>query len=185
MSYQIENRIYTYGEILKFPENERWELIDGMPYLQARPSIEHQGIMMEISNQIYNYLKGKPCKVFTEPAVWLDGKAEDKNSKNYIIPDIVVVCDPKKIVSAGIIGTPDMIVEIVSPSNARIDKVKKLWKYRDAGVKEYWIIEPDEKIITVYRLDTGFYKVESYDEGLIKVGIMEELSIDIKLVFPE
>lgn len=73
---------------------------------------------MEISNRIYNYLKGKPCRVFTEPAVWLEGQQEVKSSTNYIIPDIVVVRDPKKIVSAGIAGVPGMILLIVSTLNA-------------------------------------------------------------------
>ncbi len=180
---KLEKRAYTYGDLKKFPTDERWELIAGIPYLQARPSFRHQDIMLEIAAQIRTYLRGKPCQVVTETAVWLEEMND--SAQDYVVPDIAVVCDARKIVEdAGIIGPPDLIVEIISPSNEYVDRHDKLRKYRQAGVKEYWIVDP-KGFIAVHRLNNDFYQVESFSEGSVKVGTFDDLEIDLDSVFPE
>jgi Uma2 family endonuclease len=179
---KLENTPYSYGDIKKFPENEKWELINGVPYLQAQPTFEHQEILGNMFAQIHNYLQGKPCRVVTEPAVWLNEKND--SAKDYVVPDIAVICNSNKIITEGIIGAPDMIIEIVSPSNAYIDRNKKLHAYRLAGVKEYWIVEPEGKYISVFTLNNDFYQVDTFSEGKVKIGIFPDLEIDLDLVFP-
>jgi Uma2 family endonuclease len=179
---RLKNAPYTYGDLKKFPEDERWELINGVPYQQAQPTIEHQEIAAEIITQIRTYLRGKPCRVIPEPAVWLAEMTD--STKDYMIPDIAIICDSNKIVTEGIIGAPDMIIEIVSPSNAYLDRNKKLRAYRLARVKEYWIVEPEGKYISVFTLDNDFYRIDTFSEGKVKVGIFRNLEIDLDLVFP-
>ena len=101
MSQPIEkDRKYTYGDIESYPENERWEIIEGVPYLQARPSITHQRCSLELSRQFGNFLKDKSCEVLPEPAVFLDLKPGEKckNSSKYVVPDLVIICDKSKII---------------------------------------------------------------------------------------
>jgi Uma2 family endonuclease len=177
----IEKRIYTFGEIKKFPQEEKWELIDGLPHQQAQGTFEHQEIILEIGAQLRAYLRGKPCRVAAEPAVWLEKMAD--SAQDYVVPDIAVVCDPQKIISGGIVGTPDMIVEIISPSTENWDRINKLRRYRQAGVREYWIVDPDGAV-AVHTLSNGAYIIEPYAEGQVKVGIFPDLAIDLDLVFP-
>jgi Uma2 family endonuclease len=183
---KLEERIYTYGDLLKFPEEERWELIDGVPYLQARPSFDHQKIMSNIHGQMWNYFKDKPCELVTETAVWLEGKAGDIEAKGYVVPDILVVCDQNKIIAnVGIAGTPDLIVEIVSPSNAFMDRNQKLEEYRKAGVREYWVVEPEGRYIAIYRLKENAYWITNYNEGIVPSAIFPDLTIDLDMIFPK
>jgi Uma2 family endonuclease len=179
---KLENTPYTYGDLKKFPEDEKWELINGVPYLQAQPTTEHQEIAAELITQIRTYLRGKPCRVIPEPAVWLNEMTD--SARDYVVPDIAIVCNPNKIVIEGITGAPDMIIEIVSPSNAYMDRNKKLRAYRLAGVKEYWIVEPEGKYISVFTLINDFYQIDTFSEGKVKVGIFQDLEIDLNLVFP-
>jgi Uma2 family endonuclease len=180
---KLKNAPYTYGDLKNFPEDEKWELINGVPYLQAQPAIVHQEIAAEILTQIRTYLRGKPCRVIPEPAVWLHEMTD--STKDYMIPDIAIICDSNKIVTEGIVGAPDMIIEIVSPSNAYLDRNKKLRAYRLAGVKEYWIVEPEDKYISVFTLNNDFYRIDTFSEGKVKVGIFKDLEIDLGLVFPD
>jgi Uma2 family endonuclease len=180
---KLEKRTYTYGELKKFPDDERWELINGIPYLQARPSFTHQNIVLEIASQIRLFLRGKPCQVVTEPAVWLEEMSD--STKDYVIPDIAVVCDAKKIIpDTGIMGAPDLIIEIISPSTEYVDRHDKLRRYRLAGVKEYWIVDP-QGFISVHTLNNNFYQIESFSEGRVKVGILDSLEIDLDSIFPQ
>jgi Uma2 family endonuclease len=177
----IEKRIYTFGDIKRFPQEEKWELIDGVPHQQAQGTFEHQEIILELGAQLRTYLRGKPCRVAAEPAVWLEKMAD--SAQDYVVPDIVVVCDPPKIISGGIVGAPDMIVEIISPSTENWDRLNKLRRYRRAGVREYWIVDPDG-LVSVYTLSNGAYIIEPYSGGKVKVGIFPDLEIDLDLVFP-
>jgi Uma2 family endonuclease len=176
-----ENKIYNYNDYMQFPENKKWELIDGIPYLQAAPTWQHQSILIELVGQLYNYFKGKPCKVFSAPFdLNLEGNDE---SKNVFQPDIVVVCDRNKLNKTGYFGVPSMIIEILSPSTAKRDKILKLYKYKQFGVNLYWIVEPDTKIIETYTLKDGEYIFNSYQEEdkKIKVTHFENLEIDLDI----
>jgi Uma2 family endonuclease len=165
---------------------ERWERIDGTIYdMSPPPSSTHQSIVTSMSSEIYNYLKlkGKSCQVFVAPfAVWLD----NHEAGDYVEPDITVVCDKSKITAKGCVGVPDMIVEVLSPSTAVKDKGVKLRKYRMAGVKEYWIVDPLNGNVEVYRAveDHVFGEREVVgSDGNIKVGIFEDLEIDLREIF--
>ncbi len=172
---------YTIDDIYALPDGERAELIDGKIYLMAPPSRLHQELVGEIFAVIRNHI-GKnngDCKAYIAPfAVFLN-----ENDKNYVEPDISVICDPNKLNDKGCQGAPDWIIEIVSPSSQRMDYQIKLFKYRTAGVKEYWIVNPDTRTVTVYGFEndsnSGQY---SFDQD-IPVGTYPDLSIKINNLF--
>lgn len=182
-----KNELFTYEDYLTWPEDERWEIIDGIPYMQAAPSRIHQEISVELLTQFNNYLKDKSCKVYHAPfTVRLDdGHKDEKDIRTVVEPDIVVVCDKEKLDDKGCKGVPDLIIEILSSSSAKMDRLIKFNKYEKAGVKEYWIIDPNERIVSVFKLDADRkYKIEMYsDEDKINVGIFQNLIIDLKPVF--
>jgi len=179
---------YSYTDYLTWEESERWEILEGTPYLQAAPSRIHQEILMELSRQIADYLVGKPCKIYPAPfCVRLDdNEKNDSNIYNVVEPDVTIVCDKFKLDDKGCKGAPDMIVEILSPSSNRIDRVIKFKKYEEVGVKEYWIVEPNDKIVSVFVLqpDGRYGRPEIYtDEDKIVVNIFPDLEIDLKSIF--
>lgn len=187
VSLPKEKRIYTYADYLSWPEDERVELIDGTPYLQAAPSRIHQKVLSELHRQIANFLVGKECEVYPAPFhVVLDLEEEVENEadkQNVFEPDISIICDGTKLDDH---GSPDMVVEIISPSTARTDKIKKFNKYEQAAVKEYWIIEPLEKMVSVFILQENqrYGRPDLYtDEDQAMVSIFAELMIDLKMVF--
>lgn len=178
---------YSYADYLTWNQDERWEIFDGVPYMQAAPSRIHQEISMELSSQIHAYLKDKPCSVFAAPfCVRLDTQKKDNDVKNVVEPDISIVCDKSKLDDRGCNGSPDMIIEITSPSTTKIDKLIKFNKYEKAGVKEYWIIEPEQKLVSVFLLSSeGKYgRPEIYsEEDKISVSIFKDFEIDLKSIF--
>ncbi|GIN71925.1 hypothetical protein J14TS2_24000 [Bacillus sp. J14TS2] len=190
MSIPNENRLYTYADYLSWPEEERIEIIEGIPYFQAAPSRVHQEILSELHRQISNFLVGKDCKVYPAPfhvVLDLDEEMEDeKDQKNVFEPDITIICDQSKLDDYGCKGSPDLIIEIISPSTARRDKIEKFNKYEQAKVREYWIVEPQEKIVSAFTLQPNqrYGRPDLYtDEDLIKVSIFEDLTIDLRMVF--
>jgi len=178
---------YSYADYSTWDENERWEILDGVPYMQAAPSRIHQEISLSLLMQFGNYLQGKPCKVYHAPfCVRLDIENNDNDIKNVVEPDITIVCDSSKLDENGCKGSPDMIVEILSPSSGKKDRVDKFNKYEKVGVKVYWVVEPDQKLVSVFLLQpNGRYgRPEMYtDEDKIKVSIFPDLEIDLKSVF--
>ena len=183
------NERYTYADYLTWPEDERWEIIDGVAYMQAAPTPTHQEILMELARQIANYLTGKPCKVYPAPfCVRLTKDDERKNEgiTKVVEPDITVVCDKSKIDEKGCNGAPDMIIEIVSPSSTKRDRFIKFNAYEKAGIKEYWIVEPDVKIVSVFVLQhNGSYGRQNVysEEDQIQVNLFPNLTIDLKSIF--
>lgn len=180
-----KNPPVVYGDIISKPENERWELIDGIPLMQARLSDVHQRILRELLTQFHSFLRGKPCEIFSEFPVWLENEPGDLKSEQFLIPDLLINCDSSKVAKNGIQGAPEMIIEILSASTAGVDKIKKFRKYQDAGVKEYWIVEPDQRLITIFKLgaDRKYSNIATYDEGHIKVDSLPGLVVDLNLVF--
>jgi Uma2 family endonuclease len=173
---KLSEEIYTIEDILALPEGERAELIDGKFYFMSSPSEMHQRILGELYRKIANYIadKGGPCRVYPAAfAVFLN------DDRDYVEPDIVVVCDPRKLKKNGYHGGPDWIIEIVSPSSASHDYVRKAALYSDAGVKEYWIVDPNNEIINVYNFGDEVYHPTQYDfDEQVKVGIYEDFVID-------
>jgi Uma2 family endonuclease len=178
---------YSYADYLNWDESERWEIIDGIAFMQATPSRVHQGISGGLFLQFGNYLKGKSCKVYPAPfCVRLDIKKNDNDVKNVVEPDITIVCDPSKLDEKGCNGSPDMVVEILSPSTNKNDRLIKFNKYEKAGVREYWLVDPEPKLVTVFTLqENGKYgRPDMYtDEDRVKVSIFEDLEIDLESVF--
>lgn len=163
MTLPKKHDFYTYADYLKHDSDTRVELIDGQFFaMSPAPSRVHQKIVTEGARIIGNFLseKGLNCEVYVAPfdvRLMDEGESED-SCKNVVQPDISVVCDKNKLDEKGCKGTPDFIIEVVSPSNASIDYVKKLYLYEKFKVKEYWIINPDSKNVFVYILnDAGQY----------------------------
>ncbi|MCP4690459.1 MAG: Uma2 family endonuclease [Desulfobacterales bacterium] len=181
--------LYTYGDYLNWPDDERWELIQGEPYdMSPAPLFRHQRISMELSRQIANFLTDKPCEVVTAPVdVRLPENDEaDEDVVNVIQPDIVVVCDKSKIDRRGVRGAPDLIVEILSKSTAAKDQIQKVALYEAHGVSEYWIIHPVDNLLTKRVLgDDGKYGPPAIypGEGRQSSAVFPDLSIDLDAVF--
>lgn len=174
---------YTYADYSRWPEDERWELIDGVPYAMTAPQRLHQEVVFELGRQIGNYLQDKPCKGYTAPFdVRLPRRNEaDEDVDTVVQPDLSVICDPSKLDRLGCRGAPDWIVEVLSPSTALKDMNAKRGLYQHHGVQEYWLIHPEDRWIMVYTLDEqGHYgqpDVFGMDEPTV-VQRFPDLNID-------
>lgn len=170
-----QERIYTTADIYDLPDGHRAELIDGQIYYMAPPNRRHQKISSQLHGKIWNYISSKngSCEVYSAPfAVFLN-----EDDRNYVEPDISVICDPEKLTDRGCTGAPDWIIEIVSPSSRRMDYFVKLFKYRSSGVREYWIVDPDKKQIMVYDFVNNDMRQYTFADS-VKVGIYEDFCID-------
>ncbi|WP_297424633.1 Uma2 family endonuclease [Clostridium sp.] len=183
----MNNRIYTYGDYLKFTDDKRVEIINGeISAMSPAPSRIHQKIIIEIAYEIKNYIKSNngDCDVYVAPfdVILKDDNEDINDSKNIVQPDISVICDKSKLNDRGCIGSPDMIVEVVSPSNSRDDYIKKLNLYEQFKVKEYWIVNPMKKNVLVYALSSdGYHMPDMYTfNDKVKVNIYDDLEIDFK-----
>ena len=181
---------YTYGDLMEWDDGIRYELYDGIPVAMASPSDVHQLISVELLRQFANFLVGKPCKVFHAPFdVRLFDTDDDKpeDSKYVLQPDLMVVCDKSKVDRHGIHGAPDLVVEILSPSTRGNDRLRKYNLYQQAGVREYWIVDPDMGVLQVYTLEDGqYHAADVYTAGsTVPVGVLEGCGIDLRTVFPE
>lgn len=169
--------IYTVDDVYALPEGERAEVLDGKIYYMAPPNTEHQRLVHFFDREIGNYIqshKGE-CEVFPAPfAVFLN-----EDDKNYVEPDISIVCDKNKITDKGCHGAPDWVIEIVSPSSRRMDYFIKLFKYRIAGVREYWIVDSDKQQIMVYLFENETMEQYSFGDD-VPVGIYEGFTIKIE-----
>jgi Uma2 family endonuclease len=187
------DRKYTYGDYLTWPDDERWEIFEGVARrleyeMNASPASRHQDVLLELAYQFKIYLKGKFCKVFVAPfdVRFSRGNEKDGEIETVVQPDIVVVCDQAKIDEKGCRGVPDFIIEIVSPSTAKKDMIEKLNLYEKYGVREYWIIHPADRVVTVFVIgaDGKYGRPVTYGgEDKVRVGIFSDLEIDLKGVF--
>lgn len=174
----LKTETYTTDYIYSLPEGQRAELIDGVMYNMAPPNRIHQEISFSFARKIADYIdkNNGTCKVYTAPfAVFLN-----KDNRNYVEPDISVICDKNKLDDYGCNGAPDWIIEIVSPSTKRLDYGVKLFKYRTSGVREYWIVNPLTKTVNVFDLEkeemSDLYRFEEE----IPVCIYDDLKIRIE-----
>ena len=168
---------YTVEDIYALPAGQRAELIDGQIYNMAPPSPLHQELVMELSATLRDYIKKNngTCKVYPAPfAVFLN-----QDDQNYVEPDISVICDSNKMNDRGCNGAPDFIIEIVSPSSQRMDYLTKLFKYRTAGVREYWIVNPMKQTVQVYCFGNVEDSTQYSFDDEISVGIYDDLKICI------
>ena len=145
MALPAEKERYTFADCLTWGEDERIEIVDGEAVMMAPPTTAHQLISGEMFRQLANYLEGKKCRAIPAPfAVRLFEKDGDspEDVDTMVEPDISIVCDSSKLDKHGCKGAPDMVVEILSPSTQRHDRLVKLGLYQRAGVREYWIVSP-------------------------------------------
>ena len=179
----LKEESYTIEDIYALPDGERAELIDGHIYYMAPPNRKHQKLSMELSNIISNYIRSHKgaCEVYAAPfAVYLDDI-----SNTYVEPDISVICDPNKLDDRGCKGAPDWIIEIVSPASRKMDYLLKLFKYRSAGVREYWIVDPDNRRTTVYRYKEDAAPMIAPFDQTLTIGIYGDLEINIAELLKE
>ena len=170
-----DNRIYTIDDIESLPDGERAELIDGKIYYMSSPRLIHQRLSVELSARIFNYIKEKSgsCEVLPAPfAVFIN-----KDRHNYVEPDISIICDKTKLDERGCHGAPDWIIEIVSPSSRQMDYYRKLFQYSSAGVREYWIVDPERNRVLVYNFETEEMQDCTFADS-VKAGIYEDFYID-------
>ena len=191
---QQELKRYTAEEFFALPDDGiRRELIDGIIYVKVeaiddRPlgmagaTFEHQTVLGEIWGQLKDFLKGKPCRVLTAPHnIQLNPNFDD----TIVQPDIFVVCDKSKYGGSVYKGAPTLVIEILSPSTAKNDKIIKMEKYRQAGVREYWIVDPTTQFVDVYLLFGDIYSIRSYsnEETAVPIMVLEGCEINLVEVF--
>lgn len=173
-----QKKLYTIQDIYALPDGKRAELIDGQIFMMAPPSARHQDIVFAISRRIADYIDAQKgdCKIYLAPyAVFLN--ADDRN---YVEPDISVICDKSKLDDRGCIGAPDWVIEVASPSTERMDYGIKLFRYRSAGVREYWIVNPMKRAVNVFDLAYGDASALYDLDDDIPVCIYEDLTINIQ-----
>ncbi|MCM1184468.1 MAG: Uma2 family endonuclease [Roseburia sp.] len=172
-----QEKAYTLDDIYALPEGHRAELIDGRIYNMAPPARIHQHLLMKLSALIHDYIsaKGGSCLVYPAPfAVFLNN-----DDKNYVEPDISVICDKSKLDDRGCNGAPDWVIEIVSPSSQQMDYGIKLFKYRTAGIREYWIINPITRTVNVFDFEQEKGTCQYSFDDSIPVSIYRDLIIRI------
>lgn len=182
---QLQTRTgeFSYRDYLRWPEHERWQLLDGHAYAMTPPSVPHQRVVLEFGRQLANQLQGHPCPVLIAPVgVRLPAAAEaDADIRTVFEPDVVVVCDASKIDLRGIRGAPDFIIEVLSPSTASFDQIEKRQRYEQAGVRELWLVDPTSGVLIVYRRsDSGFAAPEiRRGEGQLAISAIEGLVLEL------
>ena len=173
----LKNDNHTIEDIYALPEGQRAELIDGVIYDMAPPSRIHQKLIIELGTTLNNFIKSKKgdCDVYPAPfAVFVNA-----NDETYIEPDISVICDKNKLNDRGCNGAPDFVIEIVSPSSRKMDYSTKMILYSNAGVREYWIVDPAKERTTIYRFEEDAAPTIIPFTQPIQVGIYNDLNITI------
>lgn len=179
---------YSYADYLTWKIEETVELIKGRVFrMVAAPRRKHQDISIKITNRLFNFLEGKTCKVYEAP---FDVRLPVQSKKNEDIftvvqPDICVICDRSKLDEAGCVGAPDLIVEILSPGNNKKELKYKYEVYEESGVKEYWVIHPEEQTLLIYTLTADhFVPSKLFTTGdIVSSSCIEGFSIDLEDVF--
>ena len=183
-----EERVFTYADYKEWEldEGERYEIIYGEAYAMAAPNTRHQVILTELLSQFHVYLRGKPCQVFPAPYDVRLFYEEDDSDDTVVQPDIIVVCEKDKIGPEGCRGAPDLVIEILSPSNTAIEMERKRKLYRQAGVREYWLVDSGNNELTVYTFRDASILTNSYESAdTVPVGILPGFSIALDQVFAE
>jgi Uma2 family endonuclease len=177
----------TYAHYLEWDLEERYEVIEGTPYLLSAPSPTHQLILGNLYAHLRNFFSKKPCKVFMAPfdvRLFAEGKL-DNDIYNVVQPDLTIYCNPNKYDERGGIGVPDLVVEILSPSTAKRDRVLKMNLYERAGIKEYWIIDAANRTVEVYTLVGGRYVRDNTfgDNDIVTSFSFQQFSVSIEAIF--
>ena len=174
----------TLEDYIALPEGARVEMIDGVFYDMAAPTFVHQRVSYLIGKAFDNYISvnGGRCIMSIAPT---DVQLNCDN-RTMVQPDVLVVCDRKKLTQERVVGVPDLVVEVVSPGNHQMDEILKLMKYRDAGVREYWLVFPEEKRVVVYPFETSIEPVTYSFEQKVPVGIWKgDCEVDFQEIYEQ
>lgn len=164
---------YTIADIEALPDGERAELIDGEMFMMATPMTVHQRILVKLIFEIETFIRKNKGNCELLPAPF--GVYIKKDDRNYVEPDISVICHENKLDEKSCHGAPDWVIEIVSPSSRKMDYVRKTTLYQETGVREYWIVDPKKEMVTIYEADQWDIPVcHSFTEE-IRVGIYKDL----------
>jgi len=180
---------YTYRDYRTWPEDERWELIDGTAYLMGAPSVAHQWIVSELIRKIGGFLEGKPCRAYPAPCDVLIPRLMEQSEDDVdtvVQPDVLVLCDKDRIRPGYIWGAPDLVVEILSPSTSRKDLHEKYMLYQRAGVREYWVIDPVGQWLHQYlRGKDGQFTPETLfvTTGVLESTVLEGFRLDVSTLW--
>ncbi|MCL1997072.1 MAG: Uma2 family endonuclease [Defluviitaleaceae bacterium] len=180
---QPKQQKQTYTDYASWKDDgNRYELIDGVPHMMAAPNFSHQIVLSNLNIIIGSYLKGKNCIAVPSP---LDVRLNYNDGDDTVVqPDIAIICDKSKIAQEGIRGIPDMIVEIISPGSAKMDRIIKYKKYESAGVKEYWIVNPTDQTVEAHTLEKGIYRKNVYAKiGSVPITILDGFFVAIEDIF--
>lgn len=167
---------HTIEDIYTLPDGLRAELIEGRIYYMAPPNTRHQKIVSDLHYQIKDFIRKNKgdCEVFPAPfAVFLN-----RDDTNYVEPDLTIICDENKITDKGCNGAPDWVIEIVSPSSRAMDYYRKLFLYQNAGVREYWVVDPEKQRVSAYHFEQETMEEYSFGEQA-PVGIFEGFSVEL------
>lgn len=185
------NKTYSYADYLDWDNDFNSEAIDGeIISMSPSPTPKHQDIVGELTAEFKMFLRGKKCMAFSAPmdvCLFANKDSEPNTILDWVQPDLLVVCDSSKIGDKNIYGAPDLIVEVLSPSTARNDRLIKYTSYEKAGVKEYWIVDPYNMTVEIYSLEgASFIQSEILGkDDLLTATIFPELEIDLKNIFKE
>lgn len=181
------SKTYTYADYLKWTFEERVELIRGIvsPIIPNSINRTHQTIAGNLLYKIHSFLYYSTTEVYSAPFDVRLSIPNDSNQSTVVQPDIIVVCDGTKLEELGCNGSPDLIIEIISPNNSKHDIVTKFNLYEEAGVLEYWIVEPMNRMVLVYVLENGKYRgLNPFGEGMvIESQAIKGLKVDVNDVF--
>lgn len=181
---------YSYADYLLWKFEERIEILRGKIFkMSPAPSSSHQRISTELFGGLYTYFRKSSCQIFHAP---FDVRLPDSQKKNtdkdiftVVQPDLCIICDKSKIDERGCVGAPDLIVEILSPGNTTKEMKNKFRLYEEAGVREYWLVEPNDRVIFVYVLRDGIYigLAPFTEEDILKSEIFEGLEMSVAEIF--
>jgi len=184
-----QDKKFTYADYLTWGNEERWELINGEAWdMSPAPATKHQKVSLALTLEMGSILKGKPCDLFVAPfdvRFVKDNQQDDQDIFITLQPDLSVICDKSKIDKKGCLGSPDLIVEILSPSTGYKDETQKLTIYEQYGVKEYWIVNPDRKTIQVFLHNGKDFDKPSYYKGndVISSLVLKDFQISLDDIF--
>ena len=183
--YNSLGRKLTYADYASWEDDgKRYELIDGVVHLMGAPSARHQMILVQFIRQFGDFLDGKSCELLAAPFdVCLFGKGDD--DETVVQPDVLIICDEIKLENGKYCnGAPDLVIEVLSRSTSRLDRIVKQNKYLQAGVREYWIVDPFENNVNVHILENGKYLIEIYNSSdNIDVRVLTGCKIDLSKIF--
>ena len=184
MSLVHPDKRYTWSDYVNWDNDVRYELIEGVPYMMSSPSQAHQTICGALHLQIGAFLRDRPGKVLFAP---FDVRLNAADGDDTVVqPDLLIVCDMAKLDGKSCVGAPDMVIEVLSPSTARLDRLIKLHLYQQAGVSEYWIVDVDTQTVYAFILTNGEYTIRAYaDTDIAPVHVLDGCDINLSDVFAE